>query len=962
MTTTLDELCVEAVHLGPTWELDVHWNGPRDPTGYILPHKTLGWQILRWVANNLLDDEGNPFKPTREQVRFILWWYAVDDTGRFVYRRGVLQRLKGWGKDPLAAVICAVEFVGPCRFSHFALKAIPEEDIDVGDPVAVSHPRAWVQVAAVSKEQPLALDTRVRTPDGWTTVEKLSVGDFVYDEHGYGRQVRRETEVMNGLDCYRLTFDDGKEVVASASHGWTVERKRLKGDYHVQETLSTKDLATGYLDSKGGRRVRISVPGVDSPDVVGLPIDPYILGFWLGDGCRRNGSFAIDWRHKDELAAILQPLLGESERLNFTYIQDNTGTLNIRNVSRHAANGTALITRLRDLGVLYNKHIPDLYAFAGTEQRRALLQGLIDSDGCVLPDGQVRFTNADRELIDDTRTLVESLGYKAHTRGVGPNAWVVGFRPDEEPVARLGYKVERQRPRVKPQATYRYLRTVEKVASVPVKCIGIDTPTHLFQVEGGVLTHNTQNTMLLFHGLFTAACMAEHSIDLGKEKIYAYHGQRQIQAVTSSPRTLEGGRPTFVVKNETHHWLSNNEGHAMSSVIDRNATKSKMGAARSLAITNAYEPSEDSVAQREREAWEAETAGLSVSTGVLYDSLEAPPDARLRPPPVEVEGRKIEPTDDEIKAYLTAIVNTVRGDADWLDVESIISSILDRVNPPSKSRRFWFNQVVAAEDAWVDPVAVDVAIHSFIHETREGWVDGDRLFAGWDIVLPDEPVVLFGDGSKSDDATGVVGCRLSDGYVFTVGVWQKPRGERGQKWLSPRAEVDARIKEAFDRFNIVGYWFDPSHALDDDDASRYWDGYVDEWMRRYKDRLQLWVTKTGNSQHAIMFDMTSPERQRLFVEAAETFVEELESRDDVEQFDPQFTHDGHPALVNHLKNARRNPSNRYGVTLMKENRESPNKIDLAVCAVGARLMRRLILNKGVEEKETYTNRIWGAVS
>lgn len=624
MTATLDELLVEAVHLGPTWELDEHYNGPRDPSGYILPYRTLGWQILRWVANNLLDDEGNPFKPTREQVRFILWWYAVDDTGRFVYRRGVLQRLKGWGKDPLAAVICAVEFVGPCRFSRQAPKAIPEEDIDVGDPVAMSHPRAWVQVAAVSKEQ-------------------------------------------------------------------------------------------------------------------------------------------------------------------------------------------------------------------------------------------------------------------------------------------------------------------------------------------------TQNTMLLFHGLFTKACMAEHSIDLGKEKIYAYHGQRQIQAVTSSPRTLEGGRPTFVVKNETHHWLSNNDGHAMASVIDRNATKSKMGAARSLAITNAYEPSEDSVAQREREAWEAETAGLSVSTGVLYDSLEAPPDARLRPPPVEVEGRRVEPTDDEIRAYLTAIVNAVRGDADWLDVESIIASILDRVNPPSKSRRFWFNQVVAAEDAWVDPVAVDVSVHPFIHKTREGWDGGDRLFAGWDIVLPDEQVVLFGDGSKSDDSTGVVGCRLSDGYVFTVGVWQKPRGERGQRWLAPRAEVDARIKEAFDRFNIVGFWFDPSHALDDDDASRYWDGYVDEWMRRHKDELQLWVTKTGNSQHAIMFDMTSPERQRLFVEAAETFVEELESRDDIEQFDPLFRHDGHPALVNHLKNARRNPSNRYGVTLMKENRESPNKIDLAVCAVGARLMRRLILNKGVEEKETYTNHIWGAV-
>ena len=63
----------------------------------MLPELTLGWQILAWIEANLLDDEGGPFKPTREQSRFILWWYAIDENGRFTYREGILQRLKGWG-------------------------------------------------------------------------------------------------------------------------------------------------------------------------------------------------------------------------------------------------------------------------------------------------------------------------------------------------------------------------------------------------------------------------------------------------------------------------------------------------------------------------------------------------------------------------------------------------------------------------------------------------------------------------------------------------------------------------------------------------------------------------------------------------------------------------------------------------------------------------------------------------
>jgi hypothetical protein len=219
-------------------------------------------------------------------------------------------------------------------------------------------------------------------------------------------------------------------------------------------------------------------------------------------------------------------------------------------------------------------------------------------------------------------------------------------------------------------------------------------------------------------------------------------------------------------------------------------------------------------------------------------------------------------------------------------------------------------------------------------------------------VNPEEPVVMFFDGSKSDDATALVGCRISDGYCFTIGIWSPPlQKQRAKTWLAPRGAVNQRVDEAFERFNIVGFWADPSHATDDEDGTRYWDDMIDSWMTKYKDRLdpKTWPVKSGFGAHAVMFDMTSPTNQKAFVGMAETTVEDFENENDVEEFDPLFRIDGHPALMLHLKNARANPSNKWGVTLMKDNRESKHKIDLAVCLVGARLLRRTYINTVPEE-------------
>lgn len=487
----------------------------------------------------------------------------------------------------------------------------------------------------------------------------------------------------------------------------------------------------------------------------------------------------------------------------------------------------------------------------------------------------------------------------------------------------------------------------------------------------------TKNTMLLFNGLFTDECKAEHNIDIGQTVIYAYGGMKQIEAVTRNPRSLEGNRPTLVILNETHHWIDSNFGRAMARAIERNATKAKGGAARRLSITNAPDPSEESVAMSERNAYEMIQAGDAMDVGILYDSLEAPQTARLRP---KFDDDAEAEMDDEAlevltRRYLRRVLEVVVGDSWWLDLDSLISSILDpnEDNTPSMARRWWFNQITAAEDGWVNPLAVDAAVNALAKEARSALEISDTrsiLEAGW-LVLPDEPCVMFFDGSKSHDATGLVGCRLRDGYIFTIGVWSPPRTKEKRKdWTVNRDAVDRRVYEAMTRFNMVAFWADPSHTKDDDQTS-YWLPFIDKWMRDFKNddpqgrwkalNSAWWPVKTGLRQHAVLFDMASADRQKIFIAAAEEFVASIEQLNDIEEFGPAFEIDGHPMLVTHLKNAREYLHPLGGTSLMKDGRESLKKIDLAVCAVGARMLRRIVLNSEVEEDEEVDSTVWGGL-
>lgn len=392
-----------------------------------------------------------------------------------------------------------------------------------------------------------------------------------------------------------------------------------------------------------------------------------------------------------------------------------------------------------------------------------------------------------------------------------------------------------------------------------------------------VARDQTRNTMTLFPGLFTKHAISEFGIDLGKEIIYAHHGRSRIEAVTSSPRALEGGRASFVLANELQHWIEANEGHSMMETIGRNLAKSRDGSARALGIMNAFNPGEDSEAERDWDAYVEIAEGKSRATGFLYDSLEAPADTVLSDP----------------KSLRAGLV-LARGDSEWLDVDRLVEEIYDPRTPPSMARRYYLNQIVAAEDAWASP---------------QHWVNQARPSH----VVPEGAIVTLGlDGSKSDDHTALVGCEVETSHMFLLGHWDPQNAADGQL---PRDQVDALVHQAFAKYDVVGFYSDRQH----------FETYIDKWAEEFGDGLCV----AARVKQPVEWDMGA--RSHDATKASEAFLDAI--------VEGALTHDANPTFTQHVLNARNRPNN-YGITFGKESRFSSRKVDALAAAVLARQARQ----------------------
>lgn len=410
--------------------------------------------------------------------------------------------------------------------------------------------------------------------------------------------------------------------------------------------------------------------------------------------------------------------------------------------------------------------------------------------------------------------------------------------------------------------------------------------------------------------MVTQDLIDDYDMDPGIQQITAYTGR--IELMTASEKSNEGGPATAIVLNESHHMTASSGGHKVAAVARRNVTKSpKYIQARLLEFTNAHLKGEDSVAEKSYDAWQVQQSKDGGRRNILYDSIEAPPAINLFN------------LDERMKGLRAAYV-----DAPWADLEGISDEIDDIRTPVADTIRYYFNGLAAAEDAWCDP-------DRFRKMSRSS-----------EVVAPGEKIAMFLDCSKSSDATALMGCRISDGHVFTIGCWQRPKNlDAKLPWLAPRDEVDGKVMAAKEMYRVVWFGVDPSPAKDDESEALYWATSIEKWHLAFRNTVRLWATP-GAKGNAVKFDMRmssfgGANRNKAFTEMA--MRTELDIDSDEEGV--PFTHDGDPRLILHATNAKRRP-NQWGHSLAKENRDSKNHVDLAVAMVGARLGRSLVVASG----------------
>jgi len=361
--------------------------------------------------------------------------------------------------------------------------------------------RESLLIAYPGSGKALSLDTALPTPCGWTTMGDVAVGDVLFDERGLPCRVTFATDVLLDRECYEITFSDETKIVADADHLWLTEDQfarmemdrpgsRLYSRPIVPLVRTTSEIAkTVLVYDKHNHIVRVTQPLV-LPERR-LPIAPYTLGAWLGDG--HSDGCAITCVDEEILANIGADGY-QLRRVNLSRAGD---------APRYSIVG--LTTALRGLGVLGHKHIPDIYLRASASQRRDLLAGLMDTDGYAAPDGrEVEFCTIRKDLADQVFELAVSLGFKPrigigraklYEKDCGPKYRVLWQH--RQPIFRLSRKASNQS-NGKGQAGKahrRYIIAVTPVPSVPVRCIQVDSPSHLYLCSRAMIpTHNTTAT------------------------------------------------------------------------------------------------------------------------------------------------------------------------------------------------------------------------------------------------------------------------------------------------------------------------------------------------------------------------------------------------------------------------------------------------------------------------------------
>lgn len=397
----------------------------------------------------------------------------------------------------------------------------------------------------------------------------------------------------------------------------------------------------------------------------------------------------------------------------------------------------------------------------------------------------------------------------------------------------------------------------------------------------------------------------------------------RIEAVTSAGLSREGFRPVFTAMDQTESWLQSNGGHRLARTIRRNTMKT---GGSTIETPNAFEPGEESIAEQSWHAHQTQVKGKNRSKkkDLLLDHREAPATTDIY-------------DEDSLRQGLVqAYGDSAAENGGWVNIDGVIDEFWDENTDVQEARRYFLNQITHASDSFLSAVELGSCV-----EPKS--------------VKPGELIVLGFDGSMGRekgkaDATALVACRVSDGYMWQVLIREPPNNPRlAREWTSPVFEFDTAVHQMFRDYRVVGFYADPNG----------WETPISEWEKMYGRKLK--VKAGGEGGHPIMAwprgksSMVVPHIKRLktaILTSGQARTKAHVDKDDREALlgVGEFTYDGSLELTQHFLNARMRKST-TGYLLYKDFPESPRKIDGAYAAVLCWKARLDAVAKGLKARD-----------
>lgn len=398
------------------------------------------------------------------------------------------------------------------------------------------------------------------------------------------------------------------------------------------------------------------------------------------------------------------------------------------------------------------------------------------------------------------------------------------------------------------------------------------------------------------------ALKAVYGVDAGKTRVLIPHNGGTITPSTAGAASKDGGLETFAVFDETHLYETPTL-RAMYDTVVRNLSKRRAEGTWFIETTTMYEPGAESVAEDTYFLADQIEEGKARRPRLLFDHRWADVASLEKikvPDPTKRGGKRLE-TEKEYIQRLTDAFYEAFGDAiAWNDPEGMLDDLFDPRRAEEDTIRYFFNAVVAGKNAWMKLTDWSkIGLQQLLADAKAA---GEKL--GFRPPMRGDEIALGFDGSLNSDATVLIGCRISDGYVFPIGVWEAPDSKEAKHWQVDHQEVEAVLADTFKKFKVVAFLADPPH----------WRDYVDRWETKYGPEL---IVKATDAK-PISFETAQHVQMAKIVERTETAIKSGELR-----------HGNHKVLTRHVLNAHRWKRS-AGDVIGKDRKGSSKKMDAAI--------------------------------